>query len=299
VKLRRLRRLALVGLGLLLATLLGLHLLARPRPAHPWWEPQPGEHHPLLIAHQGGEGEWPSNTMLGFRKSAELGADVLDTDIHLTGDGVLVLIHDTTVDRTTDGHGALGNLTWKQVEQLDAGYRFGAPGFPYRGRGLKIPRLEELLQAFPRHRLNLELKETAPLAVSELKRLLDLHRAHARVVVGSFSPALMAEVRRQLPGVATSATPGEVKLFWALSRLHLESLYTPGCEAMQVPPRHGKLQVVDPRFVEAAHSRGMKVMPWTLDTEAEFDHALSCGVDGINTNYPSRLLQRLSRIQSR
>ena len=106
---------------------------------------------PWILAHQGGEAVWPSNTLLAFRESARLGVDMLDTDLHATTDGALVLSHDDTVDRLTDGHGRIRDLTLAQLRRLDAGYRFTRDGqhFPYRGRGLTIPMLEEALAAAP------------------------------------------------------------------------------------------------------------------------------------------------------
>jgi glycerophosphoryl diester phosphodiesterase len=108
---------------LALAYVVARHL-ARPAPAHPWFAPRPRDHDPLVFAHQGGANLWPSNTMLAFQNSAQIGADVLDTDMHMTRDGVLVLMHDDTVDRTTNGSGAIRDLTLAELKKLDAGYWF-------------------------------------------------------------------------------------------------------------------------------------------------------------------------------
>lgn len=268
--------------------------MAKIRPDHPFFAPRAGDHKPLVLAHQGGEGEWPSNTRLGFEESVRRGADILDTDVHLTRDGVLVMIHDTTVDRTTDGTGAVASLSLAELEKLDAGYRFtkdGGATFPFRGRGLAIPTLEWLLESYPEKRLIVEIKETPVAAVAELARLLDKHGARERVIVGSFEPELTYEVRRRCPGVATCATPSEARVFWVLSRLRLESFYSPAFDSLQVPPEHDGLQVVTRRFVDAAHRRGVHVLPWTLDTEEEMRSTIGLGVDGINTNYPTRMLE--------
>lgn len=268
--------------------------MAATRPVHPFFAPRPGDHWPLVLAHQGGEGEWPSNTAMGFEESVRRRADVLDTDVHLTRDGQLVLIHDTTVDRTTNGKGTVADMTLAELEKLDAGYHFSSDGgktYPFRGRGLRIPTLEWLLESFPEKRLVVEIKETPVAAVTELRRLLEKHHAWNRVIVGSFDPAMTYEVRRRCPGVATCATSSEARTFWVLSLLRLERLYSPGFESLQVPPEHEGRKVVTRRFVEAAHRRGIRVLPWTLDSEEEIRSAMDLGVDGINTNFPTRMLQ--------
>jgi glycerophosphoryl diester phosphodiesterase len=276
-------------------------VMARPRPDHPFFAPRPGDHKPLVLAHQGGEGEWPSNTQIGFEESVKRGADILDTDVHLSRDGVLVMIHDTTVDRTTDGSGAIAALTLAELQRLDAGYHFSQDGgktYPFRGKGLQIPTLEWLLGTYPQKRLIVEIKETPVEAVDELARLLEKHGARERVIVGSFEPHLTYEVRKRCPGVATCATPSEARVFWLLSRLRLESFYSPAFDSLQVPPEHDGLQVVTRRFVEAAHRRGVHVLPWTLDTEEEMRSAMDMGVDGINTNYPTRMLELVGAHQT-
>ena len=158
MKLRKLLKragVALLALLVLAASVyIVLALTARPVPPHPWFTARPGQHTPLVFAHQGGEGLWPSNTLFAFQKAVELGADVLDTDMHMTSDGALVLMHDQTVKRTTDSTGAIRDLTLEQIKKLDAAYRFTTDDgqtFPYRGQGISVPTLEELFEAFPKN----------------------------------------------------------------------------------------------------------------------------------------------------
>jgi glycerophosphoryl diester phosphodiesterase len=149
----------LLILTIVIALLWFLTLHSRRAPHHAWFSQRQGEHKPLIMAHQGGEGERPSNTMAAFQNAVNSGADVLDTDMQITKDGVLVLIHDATVDRTTNGKGAVGDLTLSQLQPLDAGYSYSADGktFPYRGRGITIPTLEQFFNAFPDRRLGIEI----------------------------------------------------------------------------------------------------------------------------------------------
>jgi glycerophosphoryl diester phosphodiesterase len=248
--------------------------------------------YPAILAHQGGEKEWPSNTMYAFERAYRAGSDVLDIDLQMSKDRVLVLIHDTTVDRTTNGSGKVCELTWSELEKLDAAYSFSPDGtsFPLRGQGVRIGRLDEVLTAFPDWRLQIEVKE-APLEIAaELARLLGAHQAQDRVLLSSFRPDLMAELRKHCPDVASSATPSEIRTMVLASWLHLESLVSPDYCAFQVPISRYGLPLVTGRTVAAAHSRGVTVLPWTIDSETDLAICQQAGADGINTNLPSKML---------
>lgn len=295
----------LIGLGKVLLVFIAVGLViyalalvtARPAPAHAWFAPRPGDHTPLVFAHQGGENIRPSNTMEAFRHAVELGADVLDTDMHLTKDGVLILMHDQTVDRTTDGTGAIRDLTLAEIKRLDAGYDFSTDDgqtFPYRGRGLAVPTLEELFKAYPDKRFGIEIKQTEP--VETAKRFCALIRQHQMqnsVLVSSFRQQNMDEFRKQCPEVATSATEEEVRPFFFASLLGMTRAFTPNFNSLQVPEEAAGFQILTPQFVAAARERGLPVQPWTINEEADLKRILALGVDGINTDNPDRLLRLL------
>ena len=256
--------------------------------AAPWREWFAGLPRPLIMAHQGGEKQWPSNTLLAFRQARRLGVDVLDMDVHLSRDGELVLMHDTTVDRTTDGHGAIGDLTWAELSRLDAGYRFSLDDqhFPYRGKGLRIPRLQDILQEFPDIRLGIEIKQAPLKTAAHLAQLIRRYGAEQRVLLACFDESMMMELRRQLPQVASSATPDEVRIFWLASALHLEAFTRANYQALQIPLEHDGRRLVTPRLVQAAHERGIRVLPWTLDTQAEVETCRAAGADGSRSIAP-------------
>ena len=295
----------LIGLGkvLLVFSAVGLVIYAlalvtaRPAPAHPWFAPRPDDHTPLVFAHQGGENIRPSNTMEAFRHAVELGADVLDTDMHLTKDGVLILMHDQTVDRTTDGTGAIRDLTLAEIKRLDAGYDFSTDDgqtFPYRDQGLTVPTLEELFQTYPDKRFGIEIKQTEP--VETAKRFCALIRQYQMqdsVLVSSFRQQNMDEFRKQCPEVATSATEEEVRPFFFASLLGMTRAFTPNFNSLQVPEEAAGFQILTPQFVAAARERGLPVQPWTINEEADLKRILALGVDGINTDNPDRLLELL------
>lgn len=301
MKMRRLLKtfgrglLGLVGIGLVVY--LGFVVMARPVPLHPWFAPRPGDHQPLVFAHQGGENIRPSNTLLAFQHAVELGADVLDTDMHLTKDGVLVLMHDQTVDRTTDGTGAIRDLTLAKIKQLDAGYRFtidDGQTFPYRGQGVRVPTLEEVFFAFPGKRFGIEIKQAEP--VDTAKRFCALIRQYhleAGVLVSSFRQANMDAFRMECPEVATSATEDEVRPFFFASLLGMTRAFTPIYQSLQVPEEAAGFQLLTPQFIAAARERGLAVQPWTINEADDLKHVLALGVDGINTDNPDRLLEMM------
>ncbi len=286
-------------LSFLVGMVICFFLLLNGRPAsnHVWFFPRPGDHKPLVIAHQGGEGEYPGNTMPAFENASRSGADVLDTDMHITKDGVFVLIHDATVDRTTNGKGAVRHLMLSEIKQLDAAYSFTTDNgatFPYRGRGVTVPTLEELFEAFPDKRLGIEIKPTEPSNIS--RRFCALIRKHGmqkNVLVSSFRQEIMDAFRSECPEVATSATVHEVLVFLRLNALYLTRALAPNYSCLQVPEKSGAVEVITPKSIAAARERNLPILEWTINEEPALKRAIAWGADGINTDYPTRLLRIL------
>jgi glycerophosphoryl diester phosphodiesterase len=265
-----------------------LHLVATPAAPFPWFDDLKK---PLILAHQGGNLEWPSCTMFAFRQARLAGSDVLDLDLQMTKDKVLVLIHDTTVQRTTDGQGAVAEMTWAELEQLDAAYNFTLDGksFALRGQGIGIPRLVDVLEIFDDWKFQIEVKQ-APLELApELARVLKEYEAEDKVLLSCFNEEMMVELRRHCPDVASSATPAEIRKFTLASFLHLEGLLSPEYSALQVPLRASGWDLVTPRTVQAAANRGLTVLPWTIDTDADLEVCRQAGVAGFNTNLPTKM----------
>ena len=265
-------------------------------PEHNYFKGDAGR--PLAIAHRGGAGLWPENTLYAFERAAALGVDVIETDVRATADGELVIFHDEGVGRTTDGAGRVGSLTLAELKRLDAAYRFSTDGgrtFPLRGQGVNVPTLREVFEALPRMRFNIEPKQAVPSIVAPLCRMIREQGMTERVLVASFSGGILAEFRRECPEVATSAATGEVASFLALESAGLAASYSPPMQALQVPERAGAVRVLTRDFVEAAHDRGLRVHAWTVDAEGDMRRLLETGVDGIMTDYPDRLLKVLGR----
>ncbi len=255
--------------------------------------------YPLNLAHRGGAALAPENTMLAFQNALAVGADVLELDVRASRDGELVVIHDETVDRTTDGSGKVAEMTLAQLQALDAGYRYSPDNghsFPYRGRGIKIPTLREVLTAFPDARVNIEIKQATPPIEEAVARLIEETGAQDRVLVVSSDDGVMKRFRHLMPNVATGASAGEVRSFYLLQRFGLGAFYRPVANALQVPDRSGEVQLVTPRFVAAAHAQGMKVHVWTINTPDRMRQLLQIGVDGIITDRPDLLRQVMAEV---
>ena len=250
---------------------------------------------PLAFAHRGGSLLWPENTMPAFGGAVEMGYRYLETDLHATRDGVLVLIHDDTLERVSDGSGPVWEHTLAELKRLDAGYHFSPDGgrtHTYRGQGVTVPTLEEVVEAFPQVRLNVEIKQEQPPVVAAVVDFIEKRGLHDRLLVASFRDRLVREFRRLSGGrVATSAAQGEAMRFWLASRLRLERLLSIPYDALQVPARYGSFTVVDRRFVEAAHGRGLAVHVWTVDEPGEMRRLLDVGVDGLMSDRPDVLLE--------
>lgn len=244
------------------------------------------------MAHRGGEGVWPSNTLYAFRQAAALGADVLELDIHATRDGFLVVRHDPFVESTTDGQGYISQLTLAEIQCLDAGYTWTADGgqsFPFRGLGITIPTLEEVLAAFPTLRLNIDIKPEDPAVVASFVDMLQRYDRVKQVMVASFHDRQLRLFRQLCPQAATAAGVREILGLFLLNKIGLGALYHPRAQAFQIPEFYGRMRVVSPAFIRSAHAHGMQVHIWTVDEVADIHRLIKWGVDGIITDYPGKL----------
>lgn len=220
------------------------------------------------IAHRGGSLDGLENTFAAFRRAHGLGFRDLETDVHVTRDGVLVAFHDEGLDRVTGAAGSIAELDWSALRELRVGGRE------------PVPLLVDLLAAFPDCRFVIDPKVDA--AVEPLVEAVRTAGAVDRVSLGCFSQRRLARLRRLLPGVDTSAGPYEVRWTVAVRQLHLGAWAVPTrATSLNVPVRHGRIEVVDRRFVALAHARGIAVHVWTVNEAAEMRRLLDLGVDGI------------------
>jgi len=269
--------------------------IAQPAPDAAFFR-EPGKNGPLVIAHQGGEEIWPSNTMLAYENAVALGVDVLEMDVHSTADGVLVLIHDATVDRTTDGEGRVNKMTLAEIKQLDAGdYWTDDDGatYPFRGQGVTIPTLEEVFTAFPNMRMNIEIKQIEPFIGAPFCEMIRTFEMEDKVLVASFHKEAMKDFRKACPEVATSTYEEEVIALYVWKTLLLEGVHSPKATAVQVPEYRSNIHILTPRFVQAAHNRNLDVHVWTVNDPADMQRFIDMGIDGIITDRPDLLLELL------
>ena len=231
--------------------------------------------------------------------AVESGAGGLELDVHMTSDGYLVVIHDASVDRTTDGSGLVRDITLHEMRSLDAGYRFtpddGAT-YPYRGRGVRVPRLGEVLREFPEHRVNIDIKEARPCIEAALLKVVSDAGAGDRILVVSEALEVVERFRKLSGGgISTGASQREIEEFYRSSEMHREDSLRPLYDALQVPVEYQGREVVTPRFVEAAHNRNVRVDVWTIDDEDEMRRLLDLGVDVVMTNRPEVLAEVLRK----
>jgi glycerophosphoryl diester phosphodiesterase len=266
----------------------------------------------LNYAHQGGAREAPSSTLFALRQAVAGGADALELDVHATADGVVVVCHDATVDRTTPDVGAIATMAWTQLETLDNAH-WWVPGevvapdraeheYVHRGkapteRSFGIASLRDVLTEFPDVFLNLDIKQTAP-AVEPYEQLLaDLLREFGRtddVIVASFDDRATDAFAAIAPEISTSCGTMLTTAFWQAVHDDTPLPDARHC-ALQVPAAAGGVVVVDERFVGRAHEHGLAVHVWTIDEPAEMERLLDLGVDGIMTDRPSVLEAILQR----
>jgi glycerophosphoryl diester phosphodiesterase len=232
---------------------------------------------PIPFAHRGGASEVPENTMPAFEHAVRLGYRYVETDVHVTADGVLLAFHDDVLDRVTDRTGAISELPWSVVREAKVDGRE------------PIPRFDELLGAWPDLRVNVDPKHDG--AVDPLVDVVRAAGALDRICVGAFSDDRLARVRDALPGVCTSLGPiGSLQLGQAAMGETVPELPSP---CAQLPTHFGDTEILTAELLAAAHDRGLQVHVWTIDERAEMERLLDIGVDGIMTDRPGVLREVL------
>ncbi len=208
--------------------------------------------------------------------------------MHATADGEIVVLHDPTLERTTDGGGAVSSLRFAEVAALDAGFHFTPDGgrtHPFRGADVRVPRLAELVREFPDAPLNIELKQETPSIVDAVVALL--RAARTTVVLAAEHDTIMTAIRRAAPDIPTSLAAGEVAAFIDALQQGVVPALPEGAVALQIPPRFGAIELVTRETVAAAHALGAEVHVWTINDTAEMRRLLALGCDGIMSDVPA------------
>ena len=245
----------------------------------------------------------PGNTIEAFQNAVDLGADVIETDIHITKDGHLVTIHDPTVDGTTDGRGYVKDYTLKELQHLDAAYYFQdlKGEYSFRGKNIYVPTLEEVFQRFPDMKINIEVKDDNPEErieeiVQKLMKLIEEYDMEDKVLIASFDQNIIQLVESYSKGrIATQGGKQEAKKFVILHKLFLRNLYKSDVDAFQLPLQEGNLDLTQPILISGAHRIGLHVHYWTVNDQETMERLIKLGADGIITDRPDLLLNILGK----
>lgn len=276
--------------------------------ANPWLERRT-----LTYAHQGGAREGPSSTLFAMDQALAVGADAIELDVHATVDGHVVVCHDATVDATTDGHGAIADMTLAELTALDNAY-WWVPGevrvegradaeYVHRGKApahheFGICTLEAVLRRYPDTFLNFDIKQTGPVVRPYEQEVARVLRSFGRVddvIVASFNDESIAAFSEVAPEIHTSAGTLATYAFWAAVQSGdpvPDALA--GRVALQVPAGFEGTVVVDQPFVDRAHDAGIAVHVWTIDDPDEAARLLDLGVDAIMTDCPTPIARLIA-----
>ena len=254
---------------------------------------------PRLFAHRGASALAPENTMESFRLARSAGVPYLELDVHLTADGHVVVIHDNSVSRSTGRRGRVERMSLSEIRRLDAGHEFTLDrgrSFPYRGQGLRIPTLEEVLQDFPEARITVEIKKTRKGIGAAVLDVIRRCHAMERVLVASHEHQHLQEFRSLDGDVPTGFSKTEVRGFLARVRGGDTSSYHAPGNALQVPEYFGLRRVTSVALIEAAHRLGLEVHVWTVNEPVHMKRLLRWGVDGIMTDDPARAMASVAEL---
>lgn len=250
----------------------------------------PGCRRPLLFAHRGASRLAPENTLEAFDLAVRCGVDVLEMDVHMTRDGHIVVLHDADVGRTTAGAGLVAAYTLAELQALDAGAKFlTASGEPlFAGHGLVVPRLEDVLRAFPKVGFNIEVKPYTPTMVPAVLEVLD-RVGPSDVLLAAGEHPVMQQLEAARPACPLGLSGAQA---WQVFRSAFWGRIPEAWRgrALQVPPRHRGLPVVSKRTLARARKAGLEVHLWTINSVHEARRWLALGIDGIMSDDPSAIL---------
>lgn len=251
-----------------------------------------------MFGHRGASGERPENTVPAFERALAQGAMAIETDVHATRDGEVVVFHDADLARTTNEQGPIAERTWAELQQLDAGHGFSPDGgktFPFRGTGIQIPRLDEVFQRFPGVPFNIEIKAEDPQLVAGVLDLLAHRPDHS--LVAAAEDTTMGMLREQLAGrpfePAMGASIGDVLRF--VQAAMEDTAPPPDPMVLQIPPTFAGQPLVTPELIAFAHAHSVDIHVWTINDAEEMKRLLALGVDGLMSDFPGQLVEIASR----
>ncbi|MFQ5683815.1 MAG: glycerophosphodiester phosphodiesterase [Candidatus Binatia bacterium] len=255
---------------------------------------------PRVFGHRGAMGEAPENTLPSFQRALEDGAQYIELDVRSSKEGEVVIMHDSTLKRTTNSRGYVRRQSLKELKALDAGYYFttaGGIGYPYRGQKARIPTLEEFFLTFPGAKAIIEIKQHRPPIVQKVIEIICRLGKEEQVLLATEKDAIMKRIRRELDkkkmAIATGFSYGEVAAFLQWVAGSKKDPYRAPGQAFQIPCEYSGMTLVNEQTVAAAHDLGVEMFVWTINETAEMERLLCLAVDGIITDYPARLRELL------
>jgi glycerophosphoryl diester phosphodiesterase len=253
----------------------------------------------LVFAHRGASKENPENTLPAFMRAAELGVDYIETDIRFTKDERFVLIHDNLINRITNGSGNVADYSMDELKVFDAGYFFSNDSgktYPFRGKGIKLLSLDELFEAFPNKKFDIDIKDKNPNQIKHLVEIIDKYNAHDRVIAASKYFVNLKALHKECPQITTA--------FSIFETLSLYTLYKSGFlfldipfkgSVLQIPETYGQFKLATRSFIKALHGKGIELHVWTVNNEDDMRRLIDIGVDGIMSDDPALLMKVLGR----
>ncbi len=254
-----------------------------------------------IVAHRGDSAFFPENTLPAFRSAVEIGVDCIETDVHLTSDGVCIIWHDDTLERLTDSRGLVSSKSYDELLTMDAGRMFTpdkGKTFPFRNKGITIATLDEALKENPDMRFNVDLKDNNPKLVKEFAKIVRNNNAQNRVLGASFHDSVIKQLRLEIPEIASSFAHNEMKKIVMLNKLGLLRFYRNFmADAAQIPEYSGKLRVLTKSLIKIFHKRGVKIHVWTINNKETMIRLFKMGVDTIMTDNPRLLLETVVELK--
>lgn len=242
-----------------------------------------------IIAHRGGRGLVPGNTIEAAINAVDIGSDIIEVDVHLTADEFLLVRHDAEIDTTTDGSGLVANMNLVDIQSYKAGYhKLDYPNM-IESKILRVPTLKALFQRLPNQRYLIELKPQKVTSADVLCETILTHGLQDQVIVGSFHSSVLRYFRKICPLVPTSLGKSEITWLVLLERLHLGHLFKSSGYSIQLPFDYAGIKIVRPSLIQLAHDLNLSVDVWTINDSESMQVLLELGVDGIITDRPDRL----------
>ena len=249
-----------------------------------------------IIGHRGAAGLAPENTLVSFEKALTDGADLIEIDVRETKDGEILIFHDSTLERTTNGQGEVQQRSLNELKKFDAGYWFtpdGGKTYPFRGQRITIPTLEEFFTTFPSVKATIEIKEASPVFIERLIASIKRSRKEEMVLLATVKDKIMTEIRSQIRdqrlNIATGFSYEEAATFLKWIWEQKTGSFAPAGDALEVPWEYEGLRLITEATVTAAHEFGIEVHAWTINQAEEMVQLIQLGVDGVVTDYPARL----------